>query len=161
MTDDTRHNLNHSYSMKGTSLTICTYEFTGHFLSSFSYIGSGLKKLTRWVGYWTHHPSALSFARFPSSDAPPPAPLSLTRYPHWVYVSIWCDSPAVASTGSNFKRCEIVCFVSSMSGGNWRMHRSIITQKNDNISKMKWLLDLICTGVRLCGVDSTKPVSAS
>jgi hypothetical protein len=38
-------------------------------LVQFFLLGSGLKKLTGWVGYWTPHPSALLFTRFPSLDA--------------------------------------------------------------------------------------------
>ena len=69
------------------------------------------QKPTRWVPWLLGpYPSALSFVRFPSSDAPTPALLS---YQKRVNVSVCCNSPTVASTGPICKRCEIVNLVAS------------------------------------------------
>jgi hypothetical protein len=57
--------------------------------------------------------TALSFVYFPLLDACAPAPLALTHCHLGVYVSVWCDPPSVASTGSIFKCFKIETFVAT------------------------------------------------
>jgi hypothetical protein len=49
------------------------------------------------------YPIAPLFVRFPSSDAPTPAPLPSTHHLQQVYLLVWCDSLGEASTGPIFE----------------------------------------------------------
>jgi hypothetical protein len=55
------------------------------------------------------------FIYFPSLDTPALAPLPLTHYWDRVYVSVWHNSPSVASTGPIFEQRKIESFVTSTS----------------------------------------------
>jgi hypothetical protein len=80
--------------------------------------------------------NAPSFVRFPSSNAPTPAPLPLTHHWQRVHILVWRDLPSVASTGPIFKRHEIVNFVTSMSGRDRRPHNLLKTCSNDTKSNL-------------------------
>ncbi len=69
------------------------------------------------------YPIALLFVYLRSLDAPALVPLPSTHHRQQVYVLVWCDSTSVASTGPIFKRCEIVNFVTPMSGRNRHPHK--------------------------------------
>ncbi len=92
------------------------------------------------------YPIAPSFVHFSSLDALAPAPLALTHHRQRVYISVWRDSPSVASTGPIFKRREIETFVTSSSWRDGRRRCSIETRSNDGRSKLKRLLDVSYTG---------------
>jgi hypothetical protein len=59
------------------------------------------------------HPIAPSFDRFPSMNAPALAPLVSTHHRQRVHVSVWRNSPSVASTGTIFERAKIETFQKS------------------------------------------------
>jgi hypothetical protein len=107
------------------------------------------------------YPTAPLFIRFPSSYAPAPASLPSTHHRQQFCVLVWCDLPSVASTGPIFKRCEIVTFVTSVSGRDRRPHKSIIMHRNDTESNLKHLLDVSYNGVGLGGGVSPLPAPTS
>ena len=64
------------------------------------------------------HPIAPSFDHFPSMNAPAPAPLVLTHHRQRAHVSVWRNSPSVASTGTIFEQAKIETFHKSYSSDN-------------------------------------------
>ncbi len=55
-------------------------------------------------------PIAPSFDHFPLLNAPAPAPLASTHCRQRAHVSVWSNSPYVASTGTIFERDKIETF---------------------------------------------------
>ena len=53
---------------------------------------------------------APSFDRFPPMNAPTPAPLASTHCWQRAHVSVWRNSPSVASTGTIFELDKIETF---------------------------------------------------
>ena len=58
-------------------------------------------------------PIAPSFDHFPSMNAPAPAPLASTHCRQRAHVSVWRNSPSVASIGPIFAQDEIETFQKS------------------------------------------------
>ena len=56
------------------------------------------------------YPIAPSFDHFPLLNAPAPAPLASTHCRQLAHVSVWSNSPHVASTGTIFELDEIETF---------------------------------------------------
>ena len=56
------------------------------------------------------------FDRFPSMNAPAPAPLASTHCRQRAHVSVWRNSPSVASTGTIFELDEIETFENRCPG---------------------------------------------
>ena len=106
-------------------------------------------------------PIAPSFVHLPSMNAPAPAPLASTHCLQRAYVSVWCDSPSVASTGPIFERDEIETFEKFTSRRDGCMHRSIKTRRNDRKCDLRLLLDVIYTGVGVGGGDSSSPPASA
>jgi hypothetical protein len=59
---------------------------------------------------------APSFDRFPSMNAPAPAPLALTHCRQWAHVLVWRNLPSVASTSIIFELDEIETFENRRPG---------------------------------------------
>ena len=105
---------------------------------------------------------APSFDRFPSMNAPAPAPVASTHCRQRAHVSVWRNSPSVASTGTIFELDEIETFRKSTPRRDEPLYISIKMHRNDVISDLILLLNVIYTGVGVGGGDSSStPASAS
>ncbi len=103
------------------------------------------------------------FDQFPSMNAPAPAPLPSTHRWQRAHVSVWRNSPSVASTGTIFELDEIETFRKSTPRRDELRHISIKMHRNDVISDLRLLLNVIYTGVGVVGGgdSSSTPASAS
>jgi hypothetical protein len=77
------------------------------------------------------YPIAPSFDHFPSLNAPAPAPLASTHCRQRANVSVWSNSPYVASTVTIFELDEIETFRESTPRRNRRRSCSIKMHWND------------------------------
>ncbi len=82
------------------------------------------------------YPTAPSFAPFPSSDAPSPAPLASTHCRLAVCVAVWRNSPFVTSIGLISGGHKIVTFVTKAFGRDRRLNNRTRTRRIDEKSKM-------------------------
>jgi hypothetical protein len=83
------------------------------------------------------YPIAPLFVHFPSLNAPAPAPVALTHCRQRAHVSVWRNSPSVASTGPIFERDEIETFENSTSRRD--EHRRCSIMLHGNGARCGWM----------------------